>query len=93
MVSNFWVETGKIKANQGGGSKLMNFIGRHSPLSQNIWRASPGLRDNLDRLLTQKSVKLVVDDTINFLKCQPLFFFCLFDLQAVTSYDTIDSDL
>ena len=47
----------------------MNHAGRYSPLSQNIWRAGPGFRDNLDLLLTQKSVKLVVDDHIDFLRC------------------------
>lgn len=34
LVFNFWVETGKIIANNQGESKLMNLIGRCSPLSQ-----------------------------------------------------------
>ena len=68
MISNFWVEIGKINK-MIRRCKLTNFTGRYSPLSQNLWRASPEFRDNLDLLLTQKSVKLVMDDHINFLKC------------------------
>jgi hypothetical protein len=68
MISNFWVDTGEIHA-AIRQSKLMNHLGRYSPLSQNLWLAGPGFRDNLDLLLTQKSVKLVVDDHINFLRC------------------------
>ncbi|KAF8809619.1 DUF1703-domain-containing protein [Phlegmacium glaucopus] len=50
--------------------RISNFwveTGRHSPLSQKLWQAGPEFRDNLDLLLTQKSVKLVMDDHINFL--------------------------
>jgi hypothetical protein len=55
-----------------------------------LWRAGAGFRDNLDLLLTQKSVKLVVDEHVNFLRClTPLFFCRLVGLRPVTSYDTI----
>jgi len=53
---------------------LTNYIGRYSPLSQNLWRAGAGFRDNLNLLLTQKSVKLVVDEHVNFLRCLTPFF-------------------
>ena len=93
-ISNFWVETGKINETIRR-SKLTNYIGRYSPLSQNIWRAGAGFRDNLGLLPTQKSVKLVVDEHVNFLRClTPLFFCRLVGLRPVTSYDAIsDSDL
>jgi hypothetical protein len=72
-ISNFWVETGKINETIRQ-SKLTNYIGRYSPLSQNLWRAGAGFRDNLDLLLMQKSVKLVVDEHVNFLRCLTPFF-------------------
>jgi hypothetical protein len=64
----------------------MNYIGRYSPLSQNIWRAGAGFRDNLDILLTQKSVKLVVDEHINFLRCLTTPFFFLSPGWLTTSH-------
>ena len=60
-ISNFRVETGKINETIGQ-YKLMNCIGQYSPLSQYLWCAGPGFCANLDLLLTQKSVKLVMDD-------------------------------
>jgi hypothetical protein len=68
IISNFWVDTGEIHATIRR-SKPTNHLGRYSPLSQNLWLAGPGFRDNLDLLLTQKSVKLVVDEHVNFLRC------------------------
>jgi hypothetical protein len=74
MISNFWVETGTRMDETIRKSKFMNCTGRYSPLSQNLWRASPGFRDNLNLLLTQKSVELVVDEHINFLRCLTTLF-------------------
>jgi hypothetical protein len=47
----------------------MNNIGWYSLLLQNLWRAGAGFHDNLDLLLMQKSVKLVVDEHVNLLRC------------------------
>ena len=47
---------------------------RYSPLSENLWRAGPGFRDNLDLFSTQKSVELVMDEHINLLKFLTTFF-------------------
>jgi hypothetical protein len=54
MISNFWVETGKVVNEMIRRSKLMNHTGRYSPLSQNVWCAGTGFRDNLDLLLTHE---------------------------------------
>ena len=74
---------------------MTNCTGRYSPLSQNLWRAGQGFRDNLDLLLTQKGVQLVVDEHINFLRYLTTLFFCgSVGLRLVTSYDAIsDSGL
>ena len=52
----------------------MNCTGQYSPLSQSLRRAGPGFRDNLDLLLTQKSVQLVVDEHVNFSRCLTTLF-------------------
>ena len=85
-ISNYWVETGsKINENnQEVRTELTtrNSTGRYSPLSENLWRAGPGFRDNHDLLLTQKSVELVMDEHINFLK-----FLTTFSSVAQLVYD------
>jgi len=75
-------------------NKISNFwveTGRYSPLSQNLWRAGAEFRDNLDLLLTQKSVKLVVDEYINFLSYDTISDSGLWGLLYYTGYLTIES--
>lgn len=77
-------------------NKISNFwveTGRYSPLSQNLWRAGPGFRDNLNLLLTQKSVQLVVDSPINFLSYDAISDSGLWSLLYYTGYLTIESVL
>ncbi|KAM6493857.1 putative AAA-ATPase domain containing protein [Amanita muscaria] len=77
-------------------NKISNFwveTGRYSPLSQNLWRAGQGFRDNLDLLLTQKSVRLVVDEHVNFLSYDAISDSGLWGLLYYTGYLTIESVL
>ena len=72
---NFWVETGKINETIRK-SQSTSCTGRYNLLSQSLWRAGQGFRDNLNLLLTQKSVKLVMDEHVNYLRCLTIPFFC-----------------
>ena len=72
-VSDFWVETGKMNEIIRK-SELTNCTGRYSPVSQSLWRAGQGFRDNLDLLLTQKRVKLVMDEHVNYSRCLTTLF-------------------
>jgi hypothetical protein len=81
--------------NRSGGQIDELCIGRYAPLSRNLWRAGVGFRDNLNILLTQKSVTLVMDEHVDCLRYLSRFFFCCqVGLRPVTSYDAIsDSGL
>lgn len=65
-------------------------LGRYTPLSQKLWRASEESRGQLDLLVTQQSAELVIDDDINFLTSS-LLHVChrLFDSWSTTRYDSI----
>ena len=68
-MSDFWVETGKINETIRAVQIDELYLGQYSPLSQSLWRAGAGFRYNLDLLVTQKSVKLVMDEYVNFSRC------------------------
>ncbi|KIM72295.1 hypothetical protein PILCRDRAFT_93520 [Piloderma croceum F 1598] len=75
-------------------NKISNFwvkTGWYSPLSENLWCTSAGFRDNLDLLLMQKSVKLVVDEHVNFLSYDTISDSGLWGLLYYTGYLTIES--
>ena len=72
-LSNFWVETGKINATIRK-SELTNCTGWYTLLSLSLWRAGQGFRDNLNLLLMQKSVKLVVDEHVDYSRCLTILF-------------------
>ncbi|KIM76603.1 hypothetical protein PILCRDRAFT_91525 [Piloderma croceum F 1598] len=75
-------------------NKISNFwveTGQYSPLLENLWRTGAGFHDNLDLLLTQKSVKLVVDEHVNFLSYDTISDSGLWGLLYYTGYLTIES--
>ncbi|KAF8326436.1 hypothetical protein F5887DRAFT_1084531 [Amanita rubescens] len=75
-------------------NKISNFwveTGWYTLLSQSLWRAGQGFRDNLDLLLTQKSVKLVVDEHVNFSSYDAISDSGLWGLLYSTGYLTIES--
>jgi len=65
--------------------------GRYAPLSQSLCRASPEFRKNFDLLVMQKSVKLAIDEHVNFSSYDSISDSGLWGLLYYTGYLTIKS--
>jgi hypothetical protein len=68
QIEDYWVDTGTA-IGRITSLKLMNNAGRNASITQRLWRASKKFRGDFDRLITQESIKLEVDEQINFKTC------------------------
>ena len=69
------------------------YIGRYTPFTQTLWRASQEFHKDLDILLMQNSLKLMMDENLDFKRClTPLPFLSidwLIDTPALTPFQIL----
>ena len=91
-IEDYWVDTGTA-IGQTISLKLMNNAGRNAIIVKHLWRVSEMFRGDFDRLITQESIELEVDEQTNFKTCCLLNFIeTNFVSWSATRLDTISDD-